>query len=128
MLNGSGLSSFAYLKNLPVDYIKIDGMFVRDIANDDIDQEMVRSITGIAQAMGKKTIAEFVENEIATFSSRGPRVDGSAIKPNICAPGHIILSLRDTDVYNISPMTDAEYGQPMTTTAILTSGGPSHAS
>ena len=38
-------------------------MFVRDIANDDIDQEMVRSITGIAKAMGKKTIAEFVENE-----------------------------------------------------------------
>ena len=38
-------------------------MFVRDIANDDIDQEMVRSITGIAKAMGKKTIAEFVEND-----------------------------------------------------------------
>ena len=60
---GSGLSSFAYLKNLPVDYIKIDGMFVRDIANDPIDQEMVRSITSIAIAMNKKTIAEFVEND-----------------------------------------------------------------
>jgi EAL domain-containing protein (putative c-di-GMP-specific phosphodiesterase class I) len=60
---GSGLSSFAYLKNLPVEYIKIDGMFVRDIANDPIDKEMVRSITSIAIAMNKKTIAEFVEND-----------------------------------------------------------------
>ena len=60
---GSGFSSFAYLKNLPVDFIKIDGMFVRDIADDPLDQEMVRSITGIAKAMGKLTIAEFVEND-----------------------------------------------------------------
>ncbi len=60
---GSGFSSFAYLKNLPVDFIKIDGMFVRDIDHDCIDQEMVRSITNIAKAMGKQTIAEFVEND-----------------------------------------------------------------
>jgi diguanylate cyclase (GGDEF)-like protein/PAS domain S-box-containing protein len=60
---GSGFSSFAYLKNLPVEFIKIDGMFVRDIAHDSIDQEMVRSITNIAKAMGKQTIAEFVEND-----------------------------------------------------------------
>ena len=60
---GSGLSSFAYLKNMPVDFIKIDGMFVRDIVHDPIDQEMVRSIISIAKAMGKLTIAEFVEND-----------------------------------------------------------------
>ena len=62
---GSGLSSFGYLKNLPVDFIKIDGMFVRDIADDAIDQEMVRSITNIAKAMGKQTIAEFVDFAVA---------------------------------------------------------------
>ena len=60
---GAGLSSFAYLKNLPVNYLKIDGMFIRGIANKPVDFAMVKSINEIGQVMGMQTIAEFVENE-----------------------------------------------------------------
>lgn len=60
---GSGMSSYAYLKHLPVDYIKIDGIFVRDLANDPIDLALVNSINEIAHILNKKTIAEYVEND-----------------------------------------------------------------
>lgn len=59
---GSGLSSFGYLRSLPVDIIKIDGTFVRDIVKDEIHQSMVRSINEIGQLMGKRTVAEYVES------------------------------------------------------------------
>ena len=72
---GSGLSSFAYLKTLDIDYIKIDGMFVKDIASDNIDKEMVNSIISIAKAMGKKTIAEYVESDSIKSILRDMGVD-----------------------------------------------------
>jgi EAL domain-containing protein (putative c-di-GMP-specific phosphodiesterase class I) len=59
---GSGLSSFIFLKNLPVDYIKIDGQFVHNVTNDPIDRSMVEAITQIASTMGIGTIAERVDS------------------------------------------------------------------
>ena len=72
---GSGLSSFAYLKTLPVDYLKIDGVFVKDIETDPIDLAMVKSINEIGHVMGMQTIAEFVENEAILKKLREIGVD-----------------------------------------------------
>ncbi|MDH3689299.1 MAG: EAL domain-containing protein [Gammaproteobacteria bacterium] len=72
---GSGLSSFAYLKNLAVDFLKIDGMFVKDIVDDPTDLAVVISINEIGHAMGKKTIAEFVENDAILEKLREIGVD-----------------------------------------------------
>ena len=60
---GTGLSSFEYLKSMPVDFLKIDGIFVKAITEDLIDYELVKSINGIGHVMGMETIAEFVEND-----------------------------------------------------------------
>ena len=74
---GSGLSSFAYLKTLPVDFLKIDGFFVRDMVEDRINFELVKSINDIGHVMGKRTIAEFVETDECLEAVRGIGVDYS---------------------------------------------------
>ncbi|NIL93147.1 MAG: EAL domain-containing protein [Woeseiaceae bacterium] len=60
---GSGLSSFTYLKNLPVDYLKIDGQFIRNVVDDSVDESMVKAIWQVGHAMGIQTIAERVETK-----------------------------------------------------------------
>ncbi|HID82919.1 MAG TPA: EAL domain-containing protein [Chromatiales bacterium] len=72
---GRGLSSFSYLKTLPVDYVKIDGMFIRDIVDNAVNFAFVKSIDEIAKAMGKKTIAEYVETKGAQNKLRDIGVD-----------------------------------------------------
>lgn len=74
---GTGLSSFAYLKYLPVDFLKIDGLFVKGIVDDPIDYAMVKSIHEVGRVMGKKTVAEFVENRDIELKLKGMGVDYS---------------------------------------------------
>jgi EAL domain-containing protein (putative c-di-GMP-specific phosphodiesterase class I) len=72
---GVGLSSFGYLKNLPVDYLKLDGCFVQNMVADNIDHAMVEAINQIGHTMDIKTIAEFVEDEETLEAVRAIGVD-----------------------------------------------------
>ena len=89
---GSGLSSFNYLKHLPVDYLKIDGSFVKDLMDDPIDYAMVESINQIGHILKLKTIAEFVENNETLQILKELKVDyaqGYAIhKPQLLSFEH----------------------------------------
>ena len=62
---GTGYSSFSYLKRLPVDYLKIDGSFIRELTRSRVDQTMVRMIGEVAKAAGLETVAEYVESAAA---------------------------------------------------------------
>ncbi|WP_058050066.1 EAL domain-containing protein [Janthinobacterium sp. Ant5-2-1] len=83
---GSGFSSFGYLKALPVDYLKIDGVFVRDIASNAINRAMVKAINEVGHVMGLKTVAEYVEDEATLAVIRELGID--------YAQGYAVGSLR----------------------------------
>ena len=72
---GSGMSSFSYLKTLPIDFLKIDGSFVRDVSTDPVDRAVVEAIQRIGRVMGIQTIAESVEDEAALRALREIGVD-----------------------------------------------------
>jgi diguanylate cyclase (GGDEF)-like protein/PAS domain S-box-containing protein len=94
---GSGMSSFGYLKHLPVDYLKIDGLFVKDILSDPIDRTMVKLMNEIGHTMGLKTIAEYVENDGILEELAGMGVD-MVQGYGIARPEPIIRQHRATDV------------------------------
>jgi EAL domain-containing protein (putative c-di-GMP-specific phosphodiesterase class I) len=70
---GKGVSSYSYLNNLPVDYLKIDGEYVREINSNPVSYEIIRSVNEIAHLLGMETIAEYVENDaiLATLKTIG---------------------------------------------------------
>ncbi len=72
---GTGFSSFSYLQQLPVDFIKIDGSFVKDMARNSMDETMVLSIIQIARSLGKLTVAEFVHDEKTSSMLKASGVD-----------------------------------------------------
>jgi EAL domain-containing protein (putative c-di-GMP-specific phosphodiesterase class I) len=72
---GSGMSSFNYLKELPIDFVKIDGSFVKGMLRDSADRAMVEMITHVGHVMGKRIIAEFVETKAIAEALREIGVD-----------------------------------------------------
>ena len=100
---GSGLSSFTYLKNLPVDYLKIDGQFIRNVAEDTVDESMVVAINQVGKAMGIETIAERVETKqvLDKLSELGVEF----------AQGYYIA--RPTSVQTFEPWADSEHSQQL---------------
>jgi EAL domain-containing protein (putative c-di-GMP-specific phosphodiesterase class I) len=72
---GSGMNCFAYLKLLPIDYLKIDGTFIKNIINEPIDQELVACMNRIAHVVGAKTVAEWVEDEATLQILRAIGID-----------------------------------------------------
>jgi diguanylate cyclase (GGDEF)-like protein/PAS domain S-box-containing protein len=100
---GSGLSSFTYLKNLPVDYLKIDGQFIRNVAEDAVDESMVVAINQVGKAMGIETIAERVETKkvLDKLSELGVEF----------AQGYYIA--RPTSVQTFEPWADSEHSRQL---------------
>ena len=92
---GAGSSSFGYLKHLPVDYLKIDGIFVRDFEKDSINRAMVEAVAKIGRVIGIATIAEWVETEAVLDQLRGIGID--------FAQGYAVSRPRTLDVVDVPP-------------------------
>ncbi len=92
---GTGTSSFGYLKNLPVDYLKIDGGFVKNIEHDSVDFAMAETINRIGHIMGKQTVAEYAENEAIVEILRTMGVD-FAQGYGVCLPKPLFAPLSVT--------------------------------
>jgi len=111
---GSGLSSFSYLKNLDIDYLKIDGSFVKEIVKERTSLIMVKSIHEVGQAMGLKTIAEFVENEEILNKLKAIGVD-YAQGYHIHKPEPLIGNVEEKDSAHISiaiSNKETHFGEP----------------
>lgn len=109
---GSGLSSFAYLQQLPVDYLKIDGRFVRDIASSPSDRAIVESIHHIGGTLGLRTIAEYVEDTTAMEILREVGIEfGQGFHIHQPEPLEHLLSSGedDTGAPDIAPMPGAAH-------------------
>ncbi len=103
---GKGASSFAYLKNLSVDYIKIDGHFVKDMVNDPIDYAMVNSIKQIGHVMGIRSIAEFVEDDATISALKDMGVD-FAQGYGIARPTPINIEIQSSFYPKVLPIAPA---------------------
>lgn len=108
---GSGMSSFAYLKDLPVDIVKIDGRFVKNLVANRIDQAMVRAMNDIAHALGKQTVAEFVEHEDCMRLLKEYGVDyGQGYhlgRPDVIMPCHTISQQAGASSACVLPISSA---------------------
>ncbi len=94
---GSGMSSFGYLKSLPVDILKIDGQFMRHLAHDNYDQATVRAICDVARATGKRTVAEGIETAAVAQRLRSFGVDfGQGFLWHVPEPLATMLALLPT--------------------------------
>ena len=99
---GTGSSSFGYLRHLPVDYLKIDGGFVKDIEHDSVDLAMVETINRIGHILGMRTIAEYAENDAIIAQLREIGVDyaqgyGVSLPMPLVAPGGMQILPREEE-------------------------------
>ena len=107
---GSGLSSFGYLKNLPVDYLKIAGDFIERMVEDPVDHAMVDAINQIGHVMGLTTVAESVENTLTLDELREIGLDyAQGLGIDTPKPLHQVLELPEQEWNLVRSRASAAY-------------------